>query len=287
MKNFICVLIITMFFCSCGGQSSSGDGLDTTKMEKPDSESIVSMAQVMGEDLMRFLHEDDIQSAAALCQEGLDNIMYFRDIGDMESADIYTTCLHKFVKKHYDGMEDMATQNYVIKQFMAAVGDSAILHAQRRRWPQEEDTHNEPTVEADEPLPARPAVRHWRKQNNENAEVVTQEEHKAKPSETANRGHVAAKKSTTVSAKKPVVSAKKPVASTKKPVASVSNKTKSVAKQTSSGQRKPAAGAGNKSQVKQKREPIVVKCKKQKVGNQQQTSGEGTSSQWYLVRPLD
>ena len=35
-------------------------------------------------------------------------------------------------------MEDMATQNYVVKQFMAAVGDSAILHAQRRRWPQEE-----------------------------------------------------------------------------------------------------------------------------------------------------
>ncbi len=280
MKNFICILIITMFFCSCGGQSSGGDGLDTTKLEKPDSESIVSMAQVMGEDLTRFLHEDDIQSAAALCQEGLDNIMYFRDIGDAESAAIYTTCLHKFVKKHYDAMEDMATQNYVVKQFMAAVGDSAILHAQRRRWPQEEETHNEPTVEPDEPAPTRPAVKHWRKQNNENAEAVTQEEHEAKPSAVANRERVAAKKSTTASAKKPAVSAKKPVTS-------VSNKTKSVAKQTPSVQRKPTADAGKKSQVKQKREPIVVKCKKQKAENQRQTSGEATSSQWYLVRPLD
>lgn len=269
-----------MFFCSCGGQSSGGDGLDTTKLEKPDSESIVSMAQVMGEDLTRFLHEDDIQSAAALCQEGLDNIMYFRDIGDAESAAIYTTCLHKFVKKHYDAMEDMATQNYVVKQFMAAVGDSAILHAQRRRWPQEEETHNEPTVEPDEPAPTRPAVKHWRKQNQENTEAVTQEKTEAKPSAVAPRVSAATKKGTTAGAKKPAVNVAK---NTK----SVAKNTNNVGKQASSAARKPTADAGKKSQVKQKREPIVVKCKKQKAENQRQTSGEATSSQWYLVRPLD
>ncbi len=327
-----------MLLCGCGGQSQSGDALDTTKMEKPDSESIVSLAQVMGEDLTRFLHEDDIQSAAALCQEGLDNIMYFRDTGDMVSAEIYTTYLHEFVKKHYDDMEDMATQNYVVKQFMAAVGDSAILHAQRRRWPQEEDTHNEPTVEADGPAPTRPAVKHWKKQNIENDEASTSEETATKSSSVSNKTKSAAKagassamnkaktatkagasganKAKTAAKAGASVATNKAKTATKAGASVAMNKAqtaakagasagvrksssnvkgpKTVANNTSSKQQKSSlkqqesnAGTGNSTQVKQKKEPIVVKCKKTNSGITQKSSGEATSSQWYLVLPLD
>lgn len=294
MKNFICILTLFLLLCACGGQAPSGDGLDTTKMEKPDSESIVSLAQVMGEDLARFLHEDDIQSAAALCQEGLDNIMYFRDTGDTESEEIYANYLHKFVKKHYDDMEDMATQNYVVKQFMAAVGDSAILHAQRRRWPQEEETHHEPTIEADGPLPSRPAVRHWRQKEGDesSAKAVKTPQNQAVKNQTQAVKSQNKTVNTQQKAQKNVVN--KPVATEKKTQPAAKGKTqtsKSAPQQTAKTKQTQTktnvTAVGKNTKTKGNKEPVIVKCKKQRTETKQQNSGEATSSQWYLVRPLD
>lgn len=298
MKKLIFLLVLSLALCACGGQSSGGEDLDTSKIEKPDSESIVELAAVMGRDLARFLRDDDIQSAAALCEEGLDNLMYFREIGDDVSAGICANSLHKFVKKHYDDMEDMATQNYIVKQFMAAVGDSAILNARRRRWPQEEEIRHEPTVEADGPAPSRPSVRHLRGNGNGDADEngennagydrpgVRSREKKAvqktvtaeqKPKETSNKAGAVKQTPQREKTAKPQQYKKN---GQKKQYTNTANATAS----TQDGKKKTVARNSNTGK---KKEPIIVKCKKTSTGKATKDNGEGASSQWYLVRPLD
>lgn len=291
-----------MFLYACGGQSSSGDVVDTTRMERPDSESIVSMAQVMAEDLARFLHEDDIQSAAALCEEGLDNLMYFRENGDEVSADIYASTLHVFVRKNYDAMEDMATQNYLVKQFMTAVGDSAVLNAKRRRYPQEEDIRREPTIEPDGPAPTRPAVRHRmaqeeRELDTEGADYVTDQQieatKKARAAEKKQKEKKRIAKQETGKTQQNASVNKKTAAGKTKPETKKTNPAAQGKMQANAanGQKKVVRQQANvsKDNTKQKknRGPIVVECKKRTTNKGGNASGEATSSQWYLVRPLD
>lgn len=302
MKNFFVIIVASMFLYACGEQSSKGDVVDTTSMERPDSESIVSMAQVMAEDLARFLHEDDIQSAAALCEEGLDNLMYFRETGDDVSADIYASTLHVFVRKNYEAMEDMATQNYLVKQFMTAVGDSAILNAKRRRYPQEEEIRREPTIEADGPAPTRPAVRHRMAQDDpeldtEGADYATDKQvEAAKKARAAERKQVekkqVARQQTVKKQQKPAATAR-PVTAKTTPAATKKNQSAQGKMQANAanGKKKAAGQHDNvkKDNTKQKKTkgPILVECKKKTTNNGGKTSGEATSSQWFLVRPLD
>lgn len=214
------------------------------------------------------------------------------------SAGIYANSLHKFVKKHYDDMEDMATQNYIVKQFMAAVGDSAILNARRRRWPQEEEIRHEPTVEADGPAPSRPSVRHLRGNGNGDADEngennagydrpgVRSREKKAvqktvtaeqKPKETSNKAGAVKQTPQREKTAKPQQYKKN---GQKKQYTNTANATAS----TQDGKKKTVARNSNTGK---KKEPIIVKCKKTSTGKATKDNGEGASSQWYLVRPLD
>ena len=113
--------ILILLLIACGGQTDQGNGPDSTYIEHPDSANIVGMAMVMERDLVKLLKEDDIQSAASLCQEALDNIAYFHSTGDEHSARIYTSHLAAFASKYSEYIDDMASQNYIIKQFVTVI----------------------------------------------------------------------------------------------------------------------------------------------------------------------
>lgn len=113
--------ILILLLIACGGQTDQGNGPDSTYIDHPDSANIVGMAMVMERDLVKILKEDDIQSAASLCQEALDNIAYFHSTGDELSARIYTSHLAAFAAKNTEAIDDMASQNYIIKQFCIAL----------------------------------------------------------------------------------------------------------------------------------------------------------------------
>lgn len=113
--------ILILLLIACGGQTDQGNGPDSTYIDHPDSANIVGMAMVMERDLVKILKEDDIQSAASLCQEALDNIAYFHSTGDELSARIYTSHLAAFASKYSEYIDDMASQNYIIKQFCIAL----------------------------------------------------------------------------------------------------------------------------------------------------------------------
>ena len=113
--------ILILLLIACGGQTDQGNGPDSTYIEHPDSANIVGMAMVMERDLVKLLKEDDIQSAASLCQEALDNIAYFHSTGDELSARIYTSHLAAFASKYSEYIDDMASQNYIIKQFVTVI----------------------------------------------------------------------------------------------------------------------------------------------------------------------
>lgn len=113
--------ILILLLIACGGQTDQGNGPDSTYIDHPDSANIVGMAMVMERDLVKILKEDDIQSAASLCQEALDNIAYFHSTGDELSARIYTSHLAAFASKYSEYIDDMASQNYIIKQFVTVI----------------------------------------------------------------------------------------------------------------------------------------------------------------------
>lgn len=121
MRHYLFCLTFSLLFLSCGGKTGQGYEHDTTYLEKPDSASIIEMASVMERDLTMMLRDNDIQSAAALCQEGLDNIDYFIQTKDKYSLRIYTNALLSYIKRHAESIGDMATQNYIIKQFVNTV----------------------------------------------------------------------------------------------------------------------------------------------------------------------
>lgn len=75
----------------------------------------------MKRDIRQMLLHDDIQSTAALCQEALDNIAYFQSSGDNYSTRIYANALRKFIHDQSETIDDMSTQNYIIKQFVVTV----------------------------------------------------------------------------------------------------------------------------------------------------------------------
>lgn len=121
MKRYIFLLMLPLLLPSCGGKTQQGNTVDTTYLEKPDSAAIVELAEVMKRDIRQMLLHDDIQSTAALCQEALDNIAYFQSSGDNYSTRIYANALRKFIHDQSETIDDMSTQNYIIKQFVVTV----------------------------------------------------------------------------------------------------------------------------------------------------------------------
>ena len=121
MRHYLFCLMFSLLFLSCGGKAGQDSEHDTTYLEKPDSAGIIEIASVMERDLTVMLRDNDIQSAAALCQEGLDNIDYFVQTNDRYTLRIYTNALLSYIKRNAESIGDMATQNYIIKQFVNAV----------------------------------------------------------------------------------------------------------------------------------------------------------------------
>lgn len=121
MKHIISLSVICMLLLSCGGKTDQGNAPDTTFLESIDTASVIEMASVMKRDISLRLKENDIQAVGALCQEALDHISYFRATGEDRIAGIYTRELRSFVRNDDDGLDEMATQNYIVKQFVTMV----------------------------------------------------------------------------------------------------------------------------------------------------------------------
>lgn len=126
MKHYTFGLMLLLLLSACAGKTPQGTDQDSTLLERPDSASIAEMAQVMTRDLEQMLDNDDIQSAAALCQEALDNISYFKSANDNTSIRIYTSRLRLFFSNHSGKLGDMASQNYIIKQLVIATNSPHI-----------------------------------------------------------------------------------------------------------------------------------------------------------------
>lgn len=132
MARSILIILLAILFAACESKPTQFGYHETHASETPDSVNIIEMARVMADDVYRMVLDNDIQSVASLCQEATDNIDYFRSIGDSNSARVYAHYLREYFKEHPDTIEDMATQNYVIKSFMTAIRHAGDLSESRK-----------------------------------------------------------------------------------------------------------------------------------------------------------
>lgn len=121
MKQIISLIPLCLLLLSCGGQTAPDNAPDTTFLYKINTEGVIETATAMKRDITERLKDDDIQAVAALCQEALDNIAYFNETGEHAIARVYKNEMRSFVKNNTEGLDDMASQNYIVKQFVIAV----------------------------------------------------------------------------------------------------------------------------------------------------------------------
>lgn len=143
MKQIISLIPLCLLLLSCGGQTTPDNAPDTTFLYKINTDGIIETAAAMKRDINERLKDDDIQAVAALCQEALDNIAYFQETGEHAAAQIYKKEMRAFVKNNTEGLDDMASQNYIVKQFVIAVcKDEAPAPSNDKQQPESKKATN-------------------------------------------------------------------------------------------------------------------------------------------------